>query len=762
MRRGIEVGLLVCGVCVASLMNQGTAAAQDASAAVKKEGLIGEVVVTARRRAERLQDVPVAVTALDNQFLTQTQIKSATDLQYVAPSLEVNTNSVREGGRYSLRGQGTTIGASEGVVVYLADTPVPQFVSGGVGMYYDLDNIQVLNGPQGTLFGRNTTGGAVLFDPKKPVDGTSGFLELGYGNYNDREATGAINFALAPGKLMVRIAATGRLRDGFTHNLFDGKNYDDLNYWGVRLGIIARPVDSIENYVLVQETKSQPNGSTWVLTNVNPAGPAIFVYPQLAALFAAQQARGPRVVDTTNAPIYRASTTAVIDTATFTLTPQITAKNIFSFYDTKTVAGYDLDGTPVDVISFPNVPNMGNITAGPLSAADYYTEEFQLSGKSLHGDLTWTAGFFYETYGTSQPLNVGLSVFGNLSDSFPTEHANSKAPYAQATLNLGAFSSALNKFNLTAGYRYTWDEATTTLNNWNDRTKACTSTSTGFAPNCQVTLSGKFSGATYNLSLDYHVTPSTLLYVTNRKGYKSGGFNSGFSATSPFRKFGPEHVVDYEAGVKSDFRLGMPIRVDLAAFDDEYSDIQRAQTILVNNPPSPPRVAGGILNAARARITGVELQTTVRPTSALTLTGYYSYLDARYLKYSYLGVNLAGYRLPFTPEDKVGLTVRYQLPVPESIGAISISAAYSYTSLFRWNDIELPGNTIGDYGLTNFTADWAPRVAGKPITVTFFVTNAFDLTYRQISGVQYNSVGISAAVYGEPRMFGVRLKYEFD
>jgi iron complex outermembrane receptor protein len=724
------------------------------------DSVLGEVVVTARRRAERLQDVPVAVTAIDSQSLQQNQISSAKNLEKIVPSLQVNSNSVREGGRYTLRGQGTTFGSGEGVVVYFAEAPVPQFASGGVGMYFDLDSVQVLNGPQGTLFGRNTTGGAVLFTPKKPDNGTEGFLEVGYGNYNNREATGAINIPVVADKLMIRFAATGRKRDGFTRNLADGKDYDDLNYWGMRLGIVARPTDNIENYLLLTDNKSEPNGSTWVITHINPTGPALRLFPRLADEFAAQQARGPRVINTDTTPVWISKTKALINTTTWTLAPEITAKNIFSYFDSFTAIGYDLDGTPINTISFDkNVPNRGNVSAGALSSAHYTTDELQLSGKSFDNKLNWVGGVYYQSYRTGKPMDTGPMSLGSRTVSIPVENGSSKAAYVQGSLNLGAFSDALSKLNFTAGYRYTWDERNTTVNAWNAQTGACT-TRVAFTPNCAVPFSGKFSAPTYTLSLDYHVTPSTLLYATNRRGYKSGGFNTSADPASGFAKFGPEYVVDYEAGLKTDFRLGFPIRLNIAIFNDDYKDIQRNQNVIAPGS-NPPRVVGFTLNAAKARIRGFEAQSTLRPVNALTITAFYSYLDARYKDYTFSGVDLSGYRLPFTPKHKVGLTWRYQLPVPEALGTMSFAGSYAYSSRFRWNDLELPGNTVGGSGLLDLSADWN-GIAGSRVDASLFMTNVGDRTYRMISSVQYNSVGISSAMYGEPRMYGVRLRYTFD
>jgi iron complex outermembrane receptor protein len=721
-------------------------------------GDLEEVVVTARRREERLQDVPVAITALDSRTMEVAQVNSAKTLERLIPSLQVNSNSTREGGRYTLRGQGVTLGAGEGVTVYLAEAPLPQFGVGGVGLYYDLENVQVLNGPQGTLFGRNTTGGAILFTPKRPVDRNEGFLEVGYGNYNNREATGMVNYAAVPEKLLFRAAGTIRKRDGFTLDLLDGRHYDDMNYWAFRFSVIARPSERFENYLLVTAMRSETNGSTYVLTDLNPQGSAVRVAPRIVKDFADQLARGPRIIDTDSVPFYLSKSTALIDTATLDLGRGVKLKNIFSFVISQTKQGFDLDGTPAQTTSFINGPNRGNSIALGLSDATYTTNETQLSGKSFGDRLNWVAGGFYQTYGTRVPKVVLSLSFGSPNARRPLDSGASRALFSQGTLNLGGISPMLERTNITAGYRYTWDTKKATSDAFNYVTGACTG-QPGFTPNCAINFQNKFSGSSYTLGVDHHLAPSTLVYATLRRGYKSGGFNTSTDPGSAFAAFGPETVNDKEIGLKTDFNAGFPIRLNIAAFSDKYRDIQRNQTVPVVGS-SPPRTTSLVLNAALARIQGVEVQTTLRPTPSLTVTGFYSYLDARYRKYIFDTLDLSGTRLPFAPKNKVGASIRYQFPLPEAVGVVSAGATYSYIGNFRGNDVDQPGNIRGDYSTVDATLDW-DHVAGSNFSASLFVTNLTDKLYAQQSAVFYNSIGYTSAIYGEPRMYGVRLRYAF-
>jgi iron complex outermembrane receptor protein len=204
---------------------------------------IEEVVVTARRRPEDLEKIPVAVTAISGDTIRNEEIKTAIDLQNFAPSLSVSANlGSRDNDVYSIRGQSQPFGGADpGVQTYFAEVP---FNSSGPGTDYDLANIQVLNGPQGTLFGRSTTGGAVLFEPQRPTDQLGGYIETQLGNYDYREFDGALNVPIIGDTLMVRAAFDVANRDGYTQDtVITGtsapytEDQDNLDYQSFRVGI---------------------------------------------------------------------------------------------------------------------------------------------------------------------------------------------------------------------------------------------------------------------------------------------------------------------------------------------------------------------------------------------------------------------------------------------------------------------------------------------------------------------------------------------
>jgi len=284
-----------------------------------------EVVVTARRREERLQSVPIAVTAFDPAQLNGRNITSTQDLGLFVPSFVMNNNAGFAPG-FVLRGQGSTLGAGPGVVAYFAEVP---FASGqnatgsfqggtGAGVFYDLDNVQVLKGPQGTLFGRNTTGGAVLFTPQKPKDDYEGYGLLTIGDYNWHETEAALNVPLVADRLLLRVAGDVSMRDGYTRDVgpyFPGQDYDNRDYWAFRASLTARPSDDFENTLIASSLYVHQTGTGGSIIAVKPGGTAIGAFPQIAAFLTYQQALGPRETELSTPQIDKQWTYGLIDNA---------------------------------------------------------------------------------------------------------------------------------------------------------------------------------------------------------------------------------------------------------------------------------------------------------------------------------------------------------------------------------------------------------------------------------------------------------------
>jgi iron complex outermembrane receptor protein len=780
------------------------AAQSQAQASAANSGGLEEIVVTARRKEEKLQSVPVAITAFTPAALEEKHIESASDLAHFVPGL-VSSQETRDEQVFYLRGQGPNggQGGAPGVVTYFADVP---FNGSGPGIYFDLDNLQVLRGPQGTLFGRNTTGGAVLFEPKRPTNNFEGYLQAQFGDYNLHGEEGAINIPIIDDKLLIRGAFNINQRDGFTHDYTTGKDLDNRDYWAFRLGVTWRPTDDFENYVVYDSLYSHTNGTGIELQAINsfrelpnaqggfpdettfvqtfcPALPAPCTLPQ--QLLNQQAAVGPRGTFSTPGlgGLDKTYSYGITDIAKYDLTDDITIKNTFGYRVLKNLLRYDLDGTPLAIIDF-TTPNNWNLSNSQ------YTEELQFQGKSLGGNLNWIVGGFGEflhpsgttvaelgttsvisPHLTSIPLSVQVLSNAMGQNALGPEGITERtqAVFFQGTYNMAGISDMLEGLKFTAGARYTWDY--TSNSNFESVNVFLPASfgggqvaSLGCGAEPCIYQSHTFQAPTWTVGLDYQLTPDTLLYVKGSRGFKSGGFNG--AGSPPFQiEYDSEFVTDVEIGVKADWDIyGTKLRTNIDGFHDTYRNAQRSVGVLVQIVPAPaPKSATTLIANGDATIEGMEFESTFIPFKDLELTASWTYIHARY---DSLFIPTVGDErdlpYPFTPKNKFGFTARYHVPfVPAEWGDVSLQSSYVHTGRIQYatSDIEPFGNEPG-YGLVDLNVNW-DNIFGQPIDASFFMTNVTN-NLAKIGNVGiYNSSGYVSAIYNEPQMWGFTLKYRF-
>lgn len=761
----------------------GIAYAQDAPAgdpapeasATAADGALGDIVVTARRREESLQKVPIAVTAFTPEALQQKAITDRTSLADNTPSLfTINGGYPREFAFFALRGQGPAFGSTPGVINYFAEVPNAVNIDGRVGSYYDLANVQVLAGPQGTLFGRNATGGNILFEPVRPQNRLEGYVRGEYGNYNDRRVEGALNLPLVTDKVLLRVAGEYGRRDGYTKDvgpIFNGKDYDNLAYESVRVGLTLRPSDGIELYTVGRYYNSHTNGGGTVLGAFNPAAgydasalglgflPVLAFYPGMATAVADQNARGPRQVAYDLNQFSRTRAWQVINQATFELSDTVKLKNIISYSELTTKYGYDYDATinPISgQTSRVNPANPGLFTSGlvPTLAPTFFTEELQLQGSALDKALDFTFGGFLDRQRVSEPSGIAEYTFFPFGTLVPTASAifvqrnSSEALFGQATLKLGSLSPSLEGLSVTGGLRYTWEHSFVSQ--------------TIFAPPA-VEGSVDDHYLSYTATLDYDVSSGVHVYVTSRDAYKSGGVNGPVPVGSAFHTFPPERLSDIELGLKSQFTLGsVKGRFNIAAYRGIYDNIQRTTTELVTTPGGtvPLNVTR---SAAKGKIEGVELNTALVLFPGLTVTGTYAYINGRYSQVTdaNAGAILSGSPFPYTPKNKFSLGATYERSLGNagelSIGVnyvhqSEVSTAQTNSSFYRY----LPA-----YGLLNASLDLR-NIGHSGLDLGLFVNNLSDKAVPVGVLDQYvGSTGTVGLTYNEPRMYGVRIGYRF-
>jgi len=724
-----------------------------------------EIIVTARRRNEDIQKVPIAITVLSARNLRDLQVERVMDLQHFVPSLVATNATNRDGEQLSIRGL-------PGVVAYFAEAPVVSSLAAaasgptstgsgaGTGLYYDLQDIQVLKGPQSTLFGGTTSGGAILFEPKKPTGDYEGYAQVTLGDYGDRELEAALNVPVVPEKLLVRLAGQTQQRDGFTEDVVHHKDLDNRDFFAGRIGVTLQPWDDFENYFVYSSYYNHNNGTGEQLTAVKPGSAAALAFPTIYQALAEEAALGPRATALDTDELGKEYTFRFVDIAQWRAADDLTIRNIAAYTESKYLFRWDLDGSDLPLIASTN-PN------GWSSSIAAYSEELQFQGKALDGNLAWTVGGFLQFvhpagYSYVQSIEFETPLNTVILNPLTTESRNTtreQAVYAQATYDLGDVTDVLTGLKVTAGYRYSFDYASS-LQNAYEGVNQCQaqpnpSKPTVFLPNCATAESGHFSEGTWTLAMDYQVTPDLLLYATGRRGYNPGGFNL-YAPAGVSRKYEPETVVDIEAGVKANWNLwGMPGRIAFDGFHDRYSNIQRA-VALVN---------GGIFtsteNAALATLEGFEFEGKINPIDSVELSGIYSYSNSRYDKYFSVLTNQDLSGLPFTggPRNQYSATAKYTLPMDEQLGKISVAATYSWQAHIQISDREL-GSILPPHGLLDLRVDW-DNVAGRPIDAAFFMTNATDQVYLVGGTVVYDALGVNPVLYGEPRMWGFQLRYRF-
>jgi iron complex outermembrane receptor protein len=761
------LSLLVGTVSVLALCSVQTAHAQQSDQAAASAGPgLEEIVVTARRREEKLQSVPVSVTAFTGAQIEQNQVATFSDLTHLVPSMTVFSGTSRYSQNFlSIRGLG-----AGSTITYFAEAP--NQTAGLLGQTFDLEGVQVLVGPQGTLFGRSAIGGAFLFDPKRPTNNFEGYGQVGFGNYNDKEFEAAINIPIVTDKVLLRIAGQRQERDGFTTDagpVNTGKDYDNRDYWSGRAGLTIRPTDNFENYAVFTYFYNHDNGTGSHLNIVDPNGVASFggfklsqLLPTTYAVLNYEASLGPwRTALDDPYLLDKQQYLSITDIAKLDISDDLSIKNIASYQEQKSLSRYDFDGS---LLTFSEQGTGAPHTQEPWDTAlGTYTEEFQLLGKALDEKLNWVTGGFLSFQHPIAHTQFGSAVLyggptGPTTYQVTTTNTTTKeqAVYAQGTYDLGGVTPVLDGLSLTLGYRYTWDFSSNVEYGFGTFGNCVA----GFSgPNCaSVSSENMTHRGTFNLSLDYKLTPDTLLYVRSGRAFLGGSTN--LSNPVGFQIVLPESLTDVEAGVKSDWELwGIKGRANVDAFYDWFTDIQ--QSVGLNIPGRG--VVGATINAAAAELKGFEVQGTVLPIPGLEVSVNYAFEEGGYTSFinpAATPMDQSGLPFRFLPRHKGTVSARYTLPLDPALGDISFAVLGSaQTKVHVAPDIEPDGDIVG-YATLNFNVDWN-NFLGQPIDASFFMTNATNTVYRIANASAYYQVGFVPVTYGEPQMFGVKVKYRF-
>lgn len=726
---------------VAALMITQTAFAQSetgsGAAAGQSDAGLGDIIVTARRTGENLQKVPVAASVVSSEALSRQGITTTRDLQYAVPSLVITPDPL--GGSATpiiqLRGQTSPLGTDNTVVTYFGDVPVDtRVVAAGV---FDLSAVQVIRGPQGTLFGKNSTGGAVVYTPQKATaDVIKGFGEATVGNYDMRQVTGALNIPIVEDKLALRVSGQVTRQDGFAKNVADGPDGNDKHWEAGRAVLNFTPGGGFENDTVF----TYFNGRQRVNPNIAEAisGFSLF-FPQAVAGFALQQQLGPRKfsMSRNTAPNSDNNRSYLFSNATSYDFGGVTLKNIFGYSNTHIYVRMNqpaYDFNQIDVAQDRRI--------------DQISDELQLSGLSFDDSLKWIVGGFYSKQKSElhQLSRLFSPTVNSVSDSL--DEYTSKAVFGQTTYDFS--NLGLTGLKLTGGLRHTWD----------DRVGSN-------LQNAPIPIQVKSKHLSWTVGLDYQVNDDVLLYVASRHSYKAGGFNLISPLLPPSSLvYAPEKLTDIEVGAKVRTDIGsVPVRANIALYRGWYKDIH-VQT--VGTCGGATGQSSLIINAGKGTPKGLELELEARLTPNLSVSGFYNRTLGKFDQF--LLPNVPGCTLAAVPDlsgqsfgniskDTAGLNAIYTIPLSGDGEELQLSGNMYYRSDRLGNDLRGYASPLPGYTLFNARLDYM-HIGGTGFSLGAYIRNIGNKLY----GVTRNdapSAGYDVWQYGDPRTYGIVGKIEF-
>jgi len=731
---------------------------QTASRTPAASGAIEEIVVTAQKRAQNVQDVPVAISAFSAEMLETRGISNPQDLQEAVPNLSIGEQTNLGGtAKVTLRGVGSENYGPGG------DPGVPLHINGHYTQstayvfrdMIDVQRVEVQRGPQGTLYGRNAIGGNVNLITRRPTKEFEGSAAIEVGNYNRRMVQAIVSGPFTD-SIRGRFVVARAVRDGFVKELGVGKDRDSVDYLSMRGSLEIDLASNLQAYINGYYFKDKGNNYTRRIDRDpnNIANNFAFKVASNTPNEGQDKSKGASIDFTWNLG-------------------NVEFRSLSAYDRTNTSGTYDLDGNPVRVAQYTVAIGMKVLT-----------QEFQLLSKG-DGPLKWVAGAFYykedsnelranviDRFDTDSNGKTGLTGDQTqptvIQNARTRNHADSWALYGQLDYNL------TENLQLEAGLRYTRDGksyfsgADTVLSDGSTR-----SVPTGggrfttFPLLNQVffdnTAGTHWSKATWKLGLNYRLNQDALLYASYSRGYKAGGY-----AAKQGDYYNPEVVDAFELGLKGQWADNR-VQTNLALFYYDYKNKQELQFF----GPSAQFPNGGLqlINATSAKSYGAELEIRANVTNSFHLDASMSYLHARYGKFiakdAQLGTafqDLAGNKLPLSPEMKFNAGAQYDWSFGKNLGEFTLRGDYSWTGEQFGNALNriggvLPatGDQIPEYGVINASLQWKSN--DKSMQISLFarnLANKFAISNSFVNGL--NEVVQSNL---KPRTYGLKIGYNF-
>ncbi|THF62791.1 TonB-dependent receptor [Pseudothauera nasutitermitis] len=720
------------------------------------------VIVTATRRAESLQKVPSAITAISSEDLEEGELRTTKDVAKFIPGAQGWNTESRARPRFFIRGVGSNEATNNAVnpIGFYADEVYYNNNLFTGGPLFDLQRVEVLRGPQGTLWGKNTTGGAFHFISRKPAFETDGYARVQIGNLDSRVFQGAVGGAIKDDVLAGRAAIHYEKRGGLAKNTTTGNDVGDFDDFAGRFQLLALISPELDALLNVHVRRLDGTQNPWYSVTRNGA-PDVNGY--VAPIGAGRGDRDhvaynfdlPLKVDSEGA-----SLTFNWDIGGLTLT------SVTAIDHGRRTGLVDSDYTPYEYATG------GSARSYSRNKVTQKSQEFRLASPTDER-LTWIAGTYLfrddnESYGANAKLT------GNAA----TQSFNATA-YEQDTTSAALFGSVgfefTERFKLSGGLRYTYEKSgidlttvratgaspfTVNGNWWSPDALAGATLSTYYSTGGRIKNS--WSNLGYDITPEYRIDDDQLVYFRHASGFRSGNYNTyitpnGVPGVSQFSVVDPEKLKSYEVGYKSTW-LNKRLVFNASAYHYDYDDMQLVVNQVLNGVFYPT-----LMNAGSGRVDGIELEAQFQLTEALRLRANLNRLRTKFDELIAGGTNYKGYGFARVPETTALLGVDYRTPLAG--GTLALGTDWSYTSRHHFNvtnDTDLYALQKA-YWLGSVRANYT--LPGEQIVIGAYVNNVTDKRYKNqamlYQGGTNASNGHYPTGYGDPRTFGVSLTYKF-
>lgn len=705
-----------CGVLVSG---SALAATSAPAVGVTNMSKLQEITVTATKTGlTKLQDTPISMTAVTAEDIARTGMTDIHGLTAETPNLDIAQNGPFA--EIYIRGIGSNnvfIGSDPDVAIYEDGVYIAR-PSSDFTNFLNVKRVEILRGPQGTLYGRNAVGGAINIISRKPDNTFRAKAEAGIGNYSEYDEQGYISGPIVPGKLYASISGLGERHDGYIKNIYPGgTNLNSQDTYAFRGQVRATPTDNLD--ILLRGDYSTDSGAVATAQKLLLADPAdplsnktLGNYHEVA-------------LDTPDSQERRND--GVSADIKYTVSDALELSSLTAYRSSYLFSSADTDGSSLPITN-----------SRFLEHQNQFSEEFNASGRFNRVKYVFGIYYFHENIHDDDlikhlGLNKGLAFA-------PTVHTDSWAGYGQVTYNL------TRKFSATAGYRYTVEKKVFDQNAGIVSLSPTSYLAGPFIYN----LSNPYRAGTPKFGLQYQATRDILIYASATRGFKSGGYSD--STTTKINGFGPEYLWSYEAGVKSDW-LHHRLRVDGDVFYYNYKDLQ-VQSFIV------PGIIN-ITNAASAHVKGVELDVQAEPVRGLDVGGTLAYLDARYSSFpdalapGHVVFDATGNYLDQAPKWAYSVYGQYNFEIPAH-GTMFVRGEWSWhdTKYFTPDNSQLQSQPA--YGLFNASIGYnfpdghfQVLAYGRNLTNKQYIVNTATFTAEP------------AAQVGLPRVVGLKATYTY-